>query len=261
MRVSHLVLIILLSSAVAPLEAVAQVLETEESRPLARGRVELGGGVEFQTAKEGNETAVPLALEYGLTERFTLLLEPVFFTAIRPTSGARATGLGDLEVTAFYHLMSERGAAPSISLAGEIKIPTARNALIGTGQTDFTPYLIASKTTGRFFTSANLSYTFIGKPPGTSASNLFNYAIGTIFSASARHILYAEVFGNTSALGGGETPEVPAVNATTAELSGGETVGAVGYGYYVSPGVLGSIGVSYDNNKAILFRPGLEWFF
>jgi hypothetical protein len=245
--------------AIAPRSAAAQVLETEESKPLAPGVLHVGAGLEFQTSKEGTETALPLAWEYGLSNRMRLLLEPVCFTGIRPKAGTRATGVGDLEVTLFYQLMQERSVAPAITISAEMKFPTARNRLIGTGKTDFTPYFIASKKTGRFFSSVNLSYTFIGKPQGVEASNLFNYAFGTIFAASSKSILFGEVYGNTSSLGEGETPEGTTVNASTAELSGGETVGAVGYGYYARKNVLLSLGVSYDNNHAFLFRPGIEW--
>jgi hypothetical protein len=264
MTTQRIFLCYVLAFAILPVKTHAQVLETEESKPLLRGQVEIGTGLEFQTSREGTETALPIAFEYGLTEKLTLLVEPVGFTGIRPKIGTRATGFGDLEITVFYQVLSERKVLPSISVSGEIKIPTARNQLIGTGKTDYTPYLIASKTIGRFFTSANLSYTFIGKPQGVVANNLFNYAIGTIFTASRRSILFGEVYGNTSALGEGETPEgVPALNASmnTSELSGGETVGSLGFGYFFKKELLLSFGVSYDNNKAVLFRPGIEWRF
>jgi hypothetical protein len=250
--------------AMLPFRTHAQVLETEESKPLSPGQVEFGGGLEYQTSKEGTETALPIAWEYGLTNKLTLLVEPVGFTTIQPKIGTQATGLGDLEMTLFYQIVSEKRVMPSISISGEIKFPTARNRWIGTGKTDYTPYLIASKTMGHFFTSVNLSYTFIGKPKGVEANNLFNFAIGTIFTVSPKSILFAEVYGNTSALGGSESPEGETqTNAgiNTAELAGGETVGALGYGYYITKTLLLSFGVSYDNNNAVLFRPGIEWRF
>jgi hypothetical protein len=258
MRLNALALGFVFLYAIVPCTAAAQVLETEESKPLAPGVLHIGAGLEFQTSKEGTETALPLAWEYGLTNRMTVLIEPVCFTGIRPKIGTRATGLGDLEVTLFYQLMQERSVAPAITISGEMKFPTARDRLIGTGKTDFTPYLIASKRTGRFFTSVNLSYTFIGKPPGVTASNLFNYALGTMCTISPKSILFAEVYGNTSALGG-EAPEGAVTNVNTAELAGGETVGSLGCGYYVRRNMLLSLGISYDNNQAVLFRPGIEW--
>ena len=240
----------------------AQVLETEESKPLLPGQFALGTGLEFQTSGEGTETALPLAVEYGLSKKFTLLVEPVAFTKINSKTGIDAFGIGDIEVTLFYQIVSEKKILPSISVSGEIKIPTAQNTLIGTGKTDYTPFLIMSKKIGKFYTSLNLSYTFLGKPEGVTVNNLFNYAIGTIFIASPRSIIFAEFYGNTSAFGG-EAPEGiptdPALN--TSELSGGENVGSIGYGFYLKKELLLSFGVSYDNNHSIMFRPGIEWKF
>lgn len=240
----------------------AQVLETEESLPLQPGQIEIGAGLEFQTSKEGYETALPISAEFGLAKKLTLLVEPVPYTNIHPKTGRKATGLGDLELTLFYQVVKEKRILPSISISAEVKLPTAKNTLIGTGKTDFTPYIIASKTTGKFFTSANLSYTFLGKPPGVSAGNLFNYALGTIFTLSPKSILFGEIYGNTSAFGGVDIPEDSVVNnpsVNTSEISGGETVGSFGYGFYLKPALLLSLGISYDNNQAVLFRPGIEW--
>ncbi len=250
-----------------PTRAWAQVLETEESKPLMPGQFEVGTGLEFQTSKEGTEFADPIAIEYGLSKRLTLLVEPVPYTSIMPKEGRTTRGAGDVEVTAFYQVCTEQHVRPSISIAAEVKIPTAHNALIGTGRTDWTPYVILSKTTGKFFTSANLSYTFLGKPPGVDVANLFNYAIGTLFEfhpEQPKWVLFGEVYGNTSALGGSEQPEGDMVATTpivTSEISGGETVVAAGFGVYVKPTLLISLGVSYDNNHATLFRPGIEWKF
>ncbi len=171
----------------------SQVLETEESKPLLPHQLEIGTGLEFQTSKEGTETAFPLSIEYGLSKRFTILVEPVGFTKIRPRNGPYAKGAGDLEITLFYQLVSEKNGWPSVSVSGEVKLPTAKNKLIGTGKSDFTPFVIASKTTGRFYSSLNLSYTFLGKPKDVVANNLFSYALGSIYTASGKIILFAEV--------------------------------------------------------------------
>ncbi len=263
MKTRSIILSFVILTALLPTKLFAQVLETEESKPLLPGQFEIGTGVEFQTSKEGKETAFPLSIEYGLSNKFTVLVEPVGFTSITPKTGPHAKGIGDLEITLFYQIVSEKKVLPSISISGEVKIPTAKNKLIGTGKADYTPFLIMSKTTGKFYTSMNLSYTFLGKPAGVVANDLFNYALGTIFTASPKSILFAEVYGNTSAVGG-DVPEGTIVmnpNTNNTELSGGETVGAIGYGYYLNKELLLSLGVSYDNNNAILFRPGIEWKF
>lgn len=264
MSLQKLILGIAFLTAFFPYKLFSQVLETEDSKPLLPKQFMIGTGLEYQTSNEGKEIALPLEFEYGLSKKFTLLVEPVAFTSIIPNTGTKATGIGDLEVTLFYQIVKEKKFLPSISVSGEIKIPTAKNTLIGTGETDYTPFLIMSKTTGKFFTSINLSYTFLGKPEGVIANNLFNYAVGTIFTASPKAILFAEFYGNTSAMGSGETPEntTPSdPNMNTSELSGGETVGSLGYGFLLKKELLLSFSVSYDNNNAILFRPGIDWKF
>lgn len=50
----------------------------------------------------------------------------------------------------------------------------------------------------------NLSNTFLGKPRGAVVNNLFNYALGSVFELSSKSILFGEIYGNTSALGGAE---------------------------------------------------------
>ncbi len=209
----------------------SQVLETEDSSPLIPGQVQIGTALEFQTSGQGIESAIPIGIEYGISNRITLLAEPVAYTNISPKIGTSATDIGDLEITLFYQVLKEGKVFPSISVSGEVKFPTAKNRLIGTGKTDYTPFLIATKTMGKFFTSINVSYTFLGKPKGVTAGNLFNYALGTIFNASPRNIFFAEVYGNTSAYGG-DIPEPTSVNpaSNTSEISGGEFVGAFGYG-------------------------------
>src|SRR5215470_3166027 len=96
--------------------AKAQVLETEDSRPLDPSQVQMGVGLEFQTSKEGTETALPFAFEFGLTKRATFLMEPVSFTTINPKLGDKTTGIGDLELTLFYQVLTETKKRPAISI-------------------------------------------------------------------------------------------------------------------------------------------------
>jgi len=249
---------IIATALLFPAITTAQALETEESAPLRQFQVEMGTGLEFQTSGEGTETALPMAFEFGVLDNLTFLVEPVGFTSINPKGGQRAVGAGDLEMTLFYQVFHESAIAPSISLAGEVKLPTARNRSIGSGKTDYTPFVVASKSTGPFFTSLNLGYSFIGKPQGVNASDQFNYALGTIFTVTPRNHLYAEIYGNTAAT---ELPETASTTSGAAELSGGELVGAIAYGHVFLEGLEISLGLSYDNNNAVLIRPGLEWKF
>ena len=60
----------------------------------------------------------------------------MLFTSIRPKTGRRATGLGDLEATVQYLVREETGVWPALAEAAELKLPTARETLIGTRRAD-----------------------------------------------------------------------------------------------------------------------------
>jgi hypothetical protein len=145
---------------------------------------------------------------------------------------------------------AETPGRPAIALAGEIKVPVARNQLIGTGKTDFAGYLIASKRFGRLDTHVNLGYTVLGQPVGVKLHNIANFALAAMYDLGSRTKLYSEILANTSATSEGESSSNP-------EVSGGELVGTLGVAQQVNRGITLTMGLSYDNNGAVLFRPGL----
>ena len=232
------------------------MLETETARLRLKGAMQAGSNFEYQSSAEGSESAVPLVLEYGVTDRLEVTLEPVFGTRIRPNTGPQASGAGDLELTTTF-LAHREGTWPAIAFAGEVKFPTAKNTLIGTGQTDLAGFVIASKRFGRVDTHLNLSYTFVGQPAGTSLGNTVGGSLAAMATISPRFRVYGEVLASTST-GGGEgdttlgTPVVP-------EAAGQELVGTIGLGVYVHPKWFLSLSVSYDNLHAILWRPGITF--
>ena len=236
-----------------------QPLETETARPLKKGVVELQTTFEYQTSKEGTEKAALVGFEYGITDRLSLLVEPVFYTAIRPKVGRRATGFGDLEVTLSYLVAQEKRKRPALAIAGEIKAPTARDALIGTGKADFAAYLFASKKFGKLDTHANIGYTFVGKPAGVQASNTANFAFATEYFANKKLTLVGEVLVN--GLGKAEATTVGLPLTTAPEAAAGELVGTLGFRYNIKPSLALSFGVSRDNAGATLFRPGITFRF
>jgi hypothetical protein len=230
-----------------------QPLETETARlPLARTLV-AGYTFEYQTSPQGTERSVPFAVEYGVTNRLTLLVEPVFYTAIRPKRAVGATGPGDLEATVQYLALDESGAIPAIALAAEVKVPTATSRLIGTGKTDYTPYLIVSKRFGHLDAHANVGYSIMGQPVGVRVQNTLNLAFALEDHVSPRLDLVGEVLSTSAAAGGGGGES----SVTAPEVAGAEQVGMLGARYGLTPRVWLSFGVTYDNTGAVLFRPGL----
>ncbi len=251
------VLLVIATLAIAlPLPSSAQILETETARFMDRGGFEVGFAYELQTSADGRENAIPIAFEYALLSRVSVLVEPVPYTAIRPTMGRRATGTGDLEITTSILALAERSRMPALAFAGEVKIPTARDTLIGTRKTDYAVYAIASKKLGRFDSHANIGYTFVGKPAGFQVSNVLYGAAATEYRAAPKLVVFGEVLAQTAAVPGGESGDA-AGGQRGPELGANETVGTMGVAYALKRGTLLSFSVSRDNNGATLFRPGV----
>ncbi|MBA2685591.1 MAG: transporter [Gemmatimonadaceae bacterium] len=230
-----------------------QPLETETARLPLAGEVLIAGTFEFQTSNQGTERAAPIAIEVGVTDRFTLLAEPVLYTSIRPSEGFRASGIGDLEVTGQFLARREQNGSPALALGAEVKFPTARNSLIGTGKTDFTPYLIASQRFGSYDVHANVGYSFVGKPAGLSVQNTWNFALAAERHFGSSFDFVGEVLASTAASKAGDGENSP----TAPEVAGAEFVGMLGGRYRVVPNLWFTFGVTYDNSGAVLFRPGI----
>ena len=139
------------------------------------------------------------------------------------------------------------------------KAPTARNILIGSGKTDYTAYLFAGKRYGKSETHANFGYTIVGQPSGVEMKNIYNFALAEEYHLNNKFDILGEVLTNTFSLKGESVDSnEPTV---TPEATGGEVIGTVGFRYYFRSNMAFSLGVSYDNNHALLFRPGLSSYF
>jgi len=235
---------------------VAQTLETETARLLPAGWWKIGNAFEFQTSTDGTEAAIPFAIEYGLSNRVELLVEPVPYTAIRPKVGRHAFGVGDVEATVTGLLRPESRSAPAFAIAAEVKLPTARDSLIGSREPDYTGYLIASKRFGRVDTHVNFAYTIVGRPDNVRLNNVFSVAVAGVYRANTRLQVFGEVLGNTAA-----TPGSESASSSAPEVAGGELVGTLGAGRDIGAGLLIYLAASYDNNNAVLVRPGITWKF
>ena len=245
-----------------PERARAQALETETARLLDPGQVEADAGFEYQTSSEGTEWAVPFAFELGLLPRLELLVEPVAQASVSPKQGRSATGPGDLELTVTGLVLEEDGWWPALAVAGEVKFPTANDALIGTGEYDYTGYLIASERFGDLDTHFNVGYSVLGSPPGVHAGNIFDFAVAAEYHVADRVEVFGELLANTSsgAEGGDQTPigAEPGPASASPELAGGEVVGTLGAGWWAAPWMHLYLGGSFDNNQAFLVHPGIS---
>lgn len=92
-----------------------QPIETESTRILKGGAFEVELGAERQTSSEGTETALPLAVAYGISDRVELLVEPVPFSSIHDKGLPSQRGVGDMPVEANW---SARSAPASSGAPG-----------------------------------------------------------------------------------------------------------------------------------------------
>ncbi len=163
-----------------------------------------------------------------------------------------------------WKFAEEEGPWPAVAVAGEIKFPTARNRLVGTRKTDYAAYFVASHRYGDLDLHFNVGYTVFGKPSGADAPEIKNrpsVALAGIYKLNRQDILFGEVL-NDALISSAEGNDGAAPEATTSqEGSTGETVGTLGYAHTFTNNVKLSFGVSYDNNSAVLFRPGIEYIF
>lgn len=260
---------VLFALALASGARASQPLETETARFLPRGTFEAEGTLEYQTSSQGQETALPAAFSYGVTNGLELLVEPVPYTAIRPDVGPTSSGVGDTEVTLSVSMRREGPVSPAFAAAAEVKVPTAGEAAIGTGKTDYTGYFIASKKLGRWDLHANLGYSVLGRPDGVEVRNIWDFGVAAEAHAGPKVDFLVEYLENTSALPASESAagaqatraESSGESAITPELTGGEKVGMLGMRYRVGSKTTFALGVTYDNNHAVLFRPGITFLF
>lgn len=255
---SRCVVFAIAAAALAATAWAGQPLETESARLVRRGTFELESGVEHQRSSEGTETALPFALAYGITDRLEILVEPVLYNSIHDNGVPRQKGIGDVEATMTAVVSRESAHLPAFAMAGELKVPTSGNTRIGSGKADYTVYAIGSKRAGRWDTHLHLGYKVIGRPAGARVNNIRSFGVAEEFHGSDRYELVGEIFGSTAALA--ETVDQPTAgqeSQLTPEIGGGELVGAIGARYHVDGGVTCSLGVTYDNNHAVLIHPGL----
>ncbi len=249
-RPAMIVTVSLLFLALRGTASAQQPLETETARLPAQGTLLTALTYEFQTSPQGAEHAIPLALEYGLTNRLAILVEPVVFTSIRPSTARSVMGVGDLEATLQLLVREEHNAWPALAVAAEVKIPTARDTLIGTGRANFTPYVIVSKAFGATEAHANVSYSFVGKPRNVAVQNSLGLALAFGHHQGSRLDLLAEFLSSTaSGLGAPESTTAP-------EIAGAEQVGMEGFRYTLRRSQWLSFGITYDTANAPLLRPG-----
>jgi Putative MetA-pathway of phenol degradation len=232
-------------------------METIPARLQDANSLEFKGAFEFKTSNEIKEKSIPLEFTYGLTNRFELDFLATVYTSISSTAAPYASGFGDLEVTLLSLLSKEHRKFPAIALGGEVKIPTAKNPLLGTQKFDYSAYIIASKKFGNLDTHINFEYTFVGQPTEMQLRNIYSFSIAGEYELSKKLELVAELSANTSSFLK-ETDDERQINP---QVIPGELAGLIGARYRLFEKLKLISGIKYNNNKAFLIRTGIIYYF
>ncbi len=187
--------------------------DEEEARELG---LTLSSTPEFTEGKYGTRhtTAilyVPFVLDWAPSDRFDLGLtvpyirqhgRDVFATlgggAVRapqrvnahrrqpsPNRARTEAGLGDVLLDGSYVLLEERDVAPELRGFATIKFPTADSSKgLGTGAFDETLGLGLDKKLGKWTTSLDAYYVFVGSPPGITLHNSVGWSGRVAYDAT-----------------------------------------------------------------------------
>ena len=247
--------------------------ETETARVIEQGKWQLSSAFEFQFGSSGKEYAFPLAIEYGLFKDFEILFEPVPYVSVHPKGEKSIGGVGDTELTLNYLAVHEQSVLPAISLAGEVKFPTARKLQLGSGEFDYRIFLAASKRIGPVDLHANVGYNIIGSPPGVNTRNPLDLAFAAEWFVNKDFDLYAEVTYQGTSLGstkggsaGGDTgdgatttsAQAAGESSLTPEVGGKVVVGTAGVRWHATEAVDVFSSFSFDNSSDKLVRFGMS---
>ncbi len=219
------------------------VLETETAQIGKKGQGNISNAFQVEKDADGKTYLTESQFEYGVNDRTEILIEPFFYEKQMPNGGPSTSGVGDLEVTLSYMVMTETANRPAILLAEKVKIPTATNRDIGTGKADFQSYVIVGKTIGGVEFNLNLGYEFVGKTDTADLKSQVIYDISADFPVGERTTLFAEAFGNTS-------PEY-GVTSTNAVSVGAE--------YQISQHVNAFVAVGDDTDDRKVGRIGFNY--
>jgi hypothetical protein len=224
-----------------------QPLETETARLPEQGHGSVQLEFEYATSNEGKDIAVPVLLEYGITDRLKFVIEPDIYASTKPKGLKGAHGFGETEVKLIYQLAEESASSPAFAIAGEVKLPTGKKPDLSTGKPDYRIYGIASKRSG--------GYTLVTSPKGEGLPNRLDYSVAAEYEVNPNFTLVSEVLGNSPL--GGRKP-----TATVAgEAEGTIVTGLIGGIYKVGPKMDFALAATYDSGSVLLIRTAFTFKF
>jgi hypothetical protein len=179
------------SSAIAYADTA---IETETAQIGKKGEGNFSQAFEFEDSKDGSAQGTVTQIEYGLSDRAEILIEPFLYVHLSPEGEPSQTGMGDLEITPSYMIIKEDGWTPAVLLAFKVKVPTGDTNVEGTGKFDYFPYVIFGQHMGAWTLNANLGVNFAKPVEGGSYDKTLVWDLEAERHVSTNLTLFVEAF-------------------------------------------------------------------
>ncbi len=247
-RTGHIPLGLGLAIVLANAARADLVLETETAELGHKGDGLFSEALQFEWEKDGGKATFTVnQFEYAVSDLGEILIEPFFYEWDNPKDGKSYSGVGDLEITPSYMIVldDENSWIPAALLAFKLKVPTATNRDIGTGEFDYQPYIILGKSCGNWVYNFNFGYDFVTTPPKLSRKdykNQFIYDVSAEYKINSKLSVFGELFANSSP-GAGQK---------------GTFAGALATEYKFTEHVNAYLSVGYDTDGLLAIRPGFN---
>lgn len=226
----------------------SRLVENTQGRALV---LSLGSGIEYESNSEQTELGLPFLVEYGVTPSLTLSAEPKY-VSIHPQGGKSLRGVGEIETSASYGLLVNRGRRPAIAATGKIVWPTASHAELGTDHREYSVGVLLGRVFARGEMDVNVSYAVAGGAAGGGRSNAFEASLAAEYDLGGAFDLLGEV---VTGGGGG------AGDRAHPEQRGRSGEGTIGLDQQVSEHLVLEAGVVFKFDGARQVTLGWEWDF
>jgi hypothetical protein len=128
------------------------------------------------------------------------------------TARRTESGLGDIVLSGFYNVLSERRSAVGLDIGAKLKLGTADETKgLGTGENDWSVQADVFKPLGAATLFGSLGHRWYGDPPGLDLKNVFYGSVGAAYrlqSETSAGVAYD--YRPAITAGGGEISELTA---------------------------------------------------
>lgn len=171
-------------------------LGTEDAGVAGKGVTQLELSLDYLKWGKDREyvfLAVPI---YGVTENLEISFE-IPYLIHHPEYGADHSGIGDINIVAKYFLIEENKINPALTIKGVIKLDNGNfDKGLGSGDIDYSLFIVASKTYKNLMIHGHLGYTFVGDRKIQDLRNIYLYGIAFDYRITNTLNIVGEINGN-----------------------------------------------------------------